>query len=58
MIKILLFMVRGKRKIFIGGFPSRYRAGVIFENLEWDSAWRPNYEKANGAKDGSKISQA
>ena len=40
-ITVLLFMKRGKRLIFIGGFPSKYRASVVYEGLEWDGSWKP-----------------
>ena len=30
-----LTMIRGKRSVFIGLFPSEYRATVVACNLEW-----------------------
>ena len=39
-IRFLLVMRRGTRGVFIGGFPSRYRAVLVAENLEWDESWK------------------
>ena len=40
-----LTMQRGKRSVFIGLFPSLYRATVIEVNLEWDPSWKPIIER-------------
>ena len=49
-----LTMVRGKRSVFIGLFPSLYRAEVVECNLEWEPSWKPvieekevNYDQGN-----------
>ena len=39
-----LTMVRGKKAVFIGLFPSLYRAEVVECNLEWQSSWKPLIE--------------
>jgi len=44
-IEYLLTMKRGKRKVFIGGFPSLYRARVVYHALEWDGSWKPVIER-------------
>ena len=53
-----LTMVRGKRSVFIGLFPSLYRAEVVECNLEWEPSWKPlieqkevNYGHSDPAKD-------
>jgi hypothetical protein len=53
-----LTMVRGKRSVFIGLFPSTYRAEVVECNLEWEPSWKPvieekevNYDHGNTASD-------
>ena len=52
-----LTMVRGKRSVFIGLFPSLYRAEVVECNLEWEPSWKPvieekevNYDHSDPAK--------
>jgi hypothetical protein len=40
-----LTMVRGKRSVFIGLFPSLYRAEVVECNLEWSPSWKPIIEE-------------
>ncbi len=40
-----LTMVRGKRSVFIGLFPSLYRAEVVECNLEWCPSWKPVIEQ-------------
>jgi hypothetical protein len=40
-----LTMVRGKRSVFIGLFPSLYRANAVECNLEWDPCWKPVIEE-------------
>jgi len=40
-----LTMHRGKRSVFIGLFPTKYRALVIEANLEWDPSWKPVIER-------------
>ncbi len=40
-----LTMVRGKRSVFIGLFPSLYRAEVVECNLEWEPSWKPLIEE-------------
>ena len=39
-----LTMIRGKRSVFIGLFPSLYRAEVAECNLEWEPSWKPLIE--------------
>ena len=53
-----LTMVRGKRSVFIGLFPSLYRAEVVECNLEWEPSWKAvieakevTYDHGNTAKD-------
>ena len=53
-----LTMVRGKRSVFIGLFPSLYRVTVVECNLEWSPSWKAvieekevNYDHGNTAKD-------
>ena len=36
-----LVMVRGRRQVLIGFFPSAYRAEVVAGTLEWEAAWTP-----------------
>lgn len=36
-----LTMKRGIRSVFIGLFPSMYRAENVAFNLEWDGSWKP-----------------
>jgi hypothetical protein len=40
-----LTMKRGRRSVFIGLFPSLYRANVVECNLEWESSWKPVIEE-------------
>jgi hypothetical protein len=40
-----LTMVRGKRSVFIGLFPSTYRVRVVECNLEWGADWKPLIEE-------------
>ena len=40
-----LTMVRGKKAVFIGLFPSLYRATVVECNLEWSPCWKPVIEE-------------
>jgi hypothetical protein len=40
-----LTMVRGKRSVFIGLFPSLYRVTVVECNLEWEPSWKPLIEQ-------------
>ena len=40
-----LTMKRGKRSVFIGLFPSLYRAQVVECNLEWCPCWKPVIEE-------------
>jgi hypothetical protein len=40
-----LTMVRGKKAVFIGLFPSLYRAEVVECNLEWEPSWKPVIEE-------------
>ena len=51
-----LTMIRGKKAVFIGLFPSLYRAEVVECNLEWSPCWKPiieqkevNYDQGNSA---------
>ena len=51
-----LTMVRGKKAVFIGLFPSLYRANVVECNLEWEPSWKPvieekevHYDQGNSA---------
>jgi hypothetical protein len=39
-----LIMQRGKKSVFIGLFPSVYRAEVVQCNLEWCPSWKPVIE--------------
>lgn len=39
-----LSMVRGKRTVLIGWFPSEYRAKTAAGALEWDRSWKPIIE--------------
>lgn len=43
-----LNMRRGKRIVFIGTFPSKYRASQIGCILDWDPSWKPVIEKIRG----------
>ena len=43
-MKIALYMVRGRRKVIIGHFPSKYRAYAVYANLGWSSNWKPIFE--------------
>ena len=38
---VRLDMKRGARKVFIGYFPSYYRAEVVACRLEWNECWKP-----------------
>jgi hypothetical protein len=40
-----LTMVRGKRSVFIGLFPSLYRVTVVECNLDWCESWKPLIEE-------------
>jgi hypothetical protein len=40
-----LTMQRGKKAVFIGLFPSLYRAEVVECNLEWSPSWKPVIEQ-------------
>lgn len=40
-----LTMVRGKKAVFIGLFPSLYRLTVVECNLEWSPCWKPVIEE-------------
>ena len=40
-----LTMIRGKRSVFIGLFPSQYRARVVEANLEWEPSWKAIIER-------------
>ena len=40
-----LTMQRGKKAVFIGLFPSLYRAEVVECNLEWSPSWKPIIEE-------------
>jgi len=53
-----LTMLRGKRSVFIGLFPSLYRVTVVECNLEWSPSWKPvieekevNYDHSATARD-------
>ena len=36
-----LTMLRGRRQVLIGLFPSSYRAKWAADALEWDGSWKP-----------------
>jgi hypothetical protein len=48
-----LTMVRGKRAVFIGLFPSLYRVTVVECNLEWSPCWKPVIEEKEVTYDHS-----
>ncbi len=40
-----LEMVRGKRTVFIGLFPSLYRAEIAAGDLDWNPGWKWKIER-------------
>lgn len=49
--KFELSMVRGKRRVYIGAFPSRYRAENVACNLEWDPSWKAEIKEIVDGRD-------
>ena len=38
---VTLHMVRGRRVVYIGLFPTTYRAHLVADLLEWSRSWTP-----------------